>query len=70
MSRTHHPRRPTGIKAEVLPSPPDEQLPAESPAERARLGVGWRIALLVWMLGFGALMLVELWKFVSMLLLR
>ena len=31
--------------------------------DRAALGLGWRIVIVVWLLGFGALALVELCRF-------
>jgi len=41
---------------------------AAPPVEEARVGLGWRIAIVVWAAGFGGLMLSEvggmLWKLV------
>ena len=67
MSRS--PRRPLpGAPVEtVQPSPPVEAPdPADVPATTGRLGLGWRIALTVWLLGLVGLTLYELvgfgWK--------
>jgi hypothetical protein len=58
---TRSSRRPTGVQHETTPPTRNaEPAPAETPAtEAARLGLGWRIALLVWLAGFLGLMLFE-----------
>jgi hypothetical protein len=66
-------RRPTGIQGETQPlSGNAERTPAAADPvpEGFRVGLGWRIALAVWLLGFGGLWLIEMWRFLSKLLLN
>jgi hypothetical protein len=69
MSRT---RRPTGVQVETQPAarPAESAAPAETPAERTGLGLGWRIAIVVWLLGFVGLLLLEWGGFGWKLLVR
>lgn len=60
MSRSA-PRRPTTIQNE--PAAPRHAEPPAAPAPATGAGLGWRIALVVWLLGFGGLAAVELFRF-------
>jgi hypothetical protein len=51
--------------AEAPPSPAGG---AAAPAEPPRLGRGWRVALTLWVLAFGGLMLFELGNFLRSVL--
>ena len=70
MGRT--PRRPTAVQSEPQPVSRDaEPAPGrEAAPEKDRLALGWRIAIVVWLLGFLGLALFELWGFGSYLLSR
>ncbi len=63
------PRRPTGVQNETAPGARSVEAPVAGPAaEPARAGLGWRIAVVVWLFGFFGLVLFELWGLVSGLL--
>jgi hypothetical protein len=60
MSRTS--RRSTAVQSESPPAAPRGAEPPPEPAaatEAARLGLGWRIAIAVWLAGFLGLLLYE-----------
>jgi hypothetical protein len=59
---SRRPAPPAGIQTEAAPPSPGAQpaASAEPAAETGRLGLGWRIALVVWVLGFLALAAKEL----------
>ncbi len=65
------PRRPTNIQGEAAPPRKVEASPLETaPADEAGVGLGWRIAIVVWLAGFLGLALFELGGLVLGLLRR
>jgi hypothetical protein len=53
--------RRTSIRSE--PDPPRQAEVPAAPAAATRAGLGWRIAIVVWLLGFAGLAVVELCRF-------
>jgi hypothetical protein len=71
MSRTG-PRKTTNVQAEAPPTaaePAAEAAPAAPAQGPPRLNTGWKIAIVVWVLGFGGLGAFELinffWKLIA-----